>query len=55
MSVELDVDGFLYHNIPHKDVTKVDIINRIYSEPQKQKQKLWQSHKKREKEKQPHR
>ena len=34
MSLKLDVDGLIYHNIPLKDVTKVDILNRMYSEPQ---------------------
>ena len=31
MSVELDIYEFIYHNIPLKDVTKVDILSRIYS------------------------
>ena len=35
MSVKLDVYEFIYHNIPLKDVIKVDIFNIIYSEPQK--------------------
>ena len=35
MSVKLDVDGLIYHNIHLNDVTKVDILNRMYSEPQK--------------------
>ena len=35
MSVELDVYEFLYHNIPLKDVTKVDILNRMYIEQRK--------------------
>ena len=35
ISVKLDVDGFLYHNIPLKDVTNVGIVNRMYSKPQK--------------------
>ena len=38
MSVKLDVDGLLYHNIPLKDVTKVEILNIMYSEPQKNRQ-----------------
>ena len=35
ISVKLDVDVFLYHNIQLKYVTKVDILSRIYSSPQK--------------------
>ena len=35
MTVKLDFDGLLYHYIPLKYVTKVDILNRIHSEPQK--------------------
>ena len=35
MSVKLDVDGLPYHNISLKDVTEVDILNRMYSEQQK--------------------
>ena len=27
MSVNLDVDGFIYPNIPLKDVSKVDVLN----------------------------
>ena len=34
ISVKLDVDGFIYHNITLKGVTNVDILNRIYSESQ---------------------
>ena len=34
-SVKLDVYGLLYHNIPLKDVTKVEIKNIMYSETQK--------------------
>ena len=37
VSMKLDGDGFLYHNIPLNDVTKVDILNRMYSEPQKKR------------------
>ena len=33
--MKLDVDGLLNHNIPLKDVIKVDILNRMYSDPQK--------------------
>ena len=33
MPVQLYVDGFLYYNIQLKYVTKVDILNRVYSEP----------------------
>ena len=35
MSLKLDVDRLLYHNLPLKVVTKVDIVNRLYSEPHK--------------------
>ena len=35
MSVKLDVDGLLYHNIPEKDVNKADLLNRMFSETQK--------------------
>ena len=44
MSVKLDVDGLLYHNIPLKDVTKVEILNRMYSDKRKNK-KMLQYHK----------
>ena len=37
MSVKLDVDGLLYKNIPLKYVTKVDILNRMYSDPIKKR------------------
>ena len=37
MSVKLDVDVLLYHNIPLKDVTKVGILNIMYSNPQKRR------------------
>ena len=33
--MKLDVDVLIYHNIPMKDVTKVDILNIMYSDPQK--------------------
>ena len=33
MSVKLDIDGLLYHNIPPKYVTNLDILNILYSEP----------------------
>ena len=35
-SVKLDADLFIYHNVPLKDVTKVDTLNRIYRYPRKQ-------------------
>ena len=35
MSEKLYVDVFLYHNIPLKDATRVDILNRMYSEPRR--------------------
>ena len=35
MSVKLYIYGLLYHNITLKDVTKVDILNRIHSEQKK--------------------
>ena len=35
MPVKFDVDGFIYGNIPLKDVTKVYILNIMNSEPQK--------------------
>ena len=35
MSMKLDVGGFLYQNITLEEVTKIDILNRIYSELQK--------------------
>ena len=44
MSVKLYIYGLLYHNITLKDVTKVDILNRIHSE-QKNAKMLWQSYK----------
>ena len=31
LPVKLTVYGFFYHNIPLKYVTKVDILNRMYS------------------------
>ena len=31
ISMKLDVYGLFYHNIPLKYVTKVDILNRMYS------------------------
>ena len=34
-SVRLDVNVLLYHNIPLKYVTKVDILNIMYNETQK--------------------
>ena len=37
ISAKLDVDGFLYQKISMKNVTKVDIINRMYSDPPKKK------------------
>ena len=37
MSVQLYVDGFLYYNIQLKYVTKVDILNRMYSDPIKKR------------------
>ena len=37
ISVKLYVNGFLYHNIPLEDVTKVDIIKIMYSDPQKKR------------------
>ena len=51
MSVKLYVDIFLYQNIPLKDVTNIDILNRVYSEPRKKRKMLLQYHKKRYKEK----
>ena len=35
MSVKLNVDGFLYHNILLKVATMVDILNVMYSDPPK--------------------
>ena len=37
ISVKLDIDGLVYHNIPLKYVTKVDMLNRMYSEPYKKR------------------
>ena len=37
MSMKLYVGGLLYHNIPLKGMNKVDILNRIYIEPQKKR------------------
>ena len=37
MSVKLDFYVFIYHNIPLKILTKVDILNRIYSDKKKRK------------------
>ena len=45
ISVRLYADGLLYHNIPLKYVTKVVILNRIYSEPRKKRKTLWQYNK----------
>ena len=46
MAVKLDVWGMIYHNIPLKDVTNIDILNIIYSV----RDFLWKSHKERYKE-----
>ena len=35
ISVKLNVDELLYQNIPVRYVTRVDIVNRMYSETQK--------------------
>ena len=35
LSVKLYVYGFIYHNITLQDVTRVEILNRMYSDPQK--------------------
>ena len=43
---KLYVDVLLYHNITLKDLTKVDILIRMYSDPQKLKI-LWQYHRER--------
>ena len=37
ISGNLDVYGLIYHNIPLKDVTKVDILKKLYSDPQKKR------------------
>ena len=37
ISVKLNVDGLIYHNIILKDVTEVDILNKLYSEPRKKR------------------
>ena len=37
LSVKLDVDEFIYQNLPLKNVTKVEILNIIYSEQQKKR------------------
>ena len=33
ISEKFDIYGLLYQNIPLKDVTKVDILNIMYSDP----------------------
>ena len=35
--MKLDVDRFIYHNIPLKDVKKIESLNRMYSDPQKKR------------------
>ena len=35
MSVKLDIYGLIYRNIPLKDVNNVEILSRMYSDPQK--------------------
>ena len=50
MSVKLYIYGFLYKSIPLKDVTKVEILNIMYSKTLKTKM-LWQYRKERDKEK----
>ena len=35
--MKLYTDGLLYHNIPLKDVTKVDILNIMYIDPRKKR------------------
>ena len=35
MLVELDIYGLIYRNIPLKYVNNVEILNRMYSDPQK--------------------
>ena len=37
ISVKLDVYRFIYHIIPLKDVTKIDILTKIYGEPRKRR------------------
>ena len=35
ISVKLDVYGLVYHNITLKDVTKAEVLNRMYTERRK--------------------